>query len=431
MRRDGSQPLQRLHLRVWLVVLFGLMPNGVRGESWRAGTSKVDITPPVGVPLWGYAVRRDKPATGVRESLFARVVVLQAGKERLAVCALDLGRPPAREVVARIEKRIEEKLGKTHLFLSASHTHHGPILEVPDWPDAKKPYTADLETKLAEAIIAAGRDLQPVRLGCAACAVPFNRNRHSRKPEAPVDRELVVLRLDDAQGRPVAHLVNFAAHPTMLPARLLEFSPDYPGALAREVEKEGGLCLFLQGASGDLSPAALPQQEAEAFGAMVGRKVLETSRGLKTELVPAARLDTAAKTFRFESRVDLSNPLVRGLYAMAFFPKLIAHYEREYRDGIAPRLSVALLDRRIGLVGVSGEFFCDHARRLKERAGLEHLLFLGYCNGYHQYFPTIEAAAEGGYGADLRVAPVEVGAGERMMDQALIELYRLRGKFRN
>ena len=106
----------------------------------------------------------------------------------------------------------------------------------------------------------------------------------------------------------------------------------------------------------------------------------------------------------------------------------IDFYEREYREGIRPHLTTALLDGRIGFVGVSGEFFCGHALSLKKRARLEHLLFLGYCNDYQQYFPTIEAAAEGGYGADSQVAPVEIGAGERMMDRALIDLYELRGK---
>ena len=69
-----------------------------------------------------------------------------------------------------------------------------------------------------------------------------------------------------------------------------------------------------------------------------------------------------------------------------------------------------------------------HSLALKRRARLEHLVFLGYCNDYQQYFPTIEAAAEGGYGGDATVSPVEVGAGERVMDRALIELYRMSGK---
>ena len=36
--------------------------------------------------------------------------------------------------------------------------------------------------------------------------------------------------------------------------------------------------------------------------------------------------------------------------------------------------------------------------------------------------------AEGGYGADTIVSPIEIGGGERMMDQALLDLLKLQGK---
>jgi len=112
----------------------------------------------------------------------------------------------------------------------------------------------------------------------------------------------------------------------------------------------------------------------------------------------------------------------------AFFEDLVAAFEREYQGGVRPHLTTALLDDRIAFVGVSGEFFCGHALSLKRRARLEHVFFFGYCNDYHQYFPTIEGAAEGGYGADPGVSAAEVGAGERMIDRALMQLYAMRGK---
>jgi hypothetical protein len=81
-------------------------------------------------------------------------------------------------------------------------------------------------------------------------------------------------------------------------------------------------------------------------------------------------------------------------------------------------------------VGASGEFFSNHAIRLKQRSRLPHTLFFGYCNDYQQYFPTIEAAAEGGYGADSGVSPVELGAGELIMNRALFHLYDMQEKFK-
>jgi hypothetical protein len=355
------------------------------------------------------------------------------GSSRLAIVSLDLGRAPTRASVKAIRERSSETAGVECLFLVGSHTHHGPILELDNWPKEGKPYTRLLEDKIIAAITEAAKALRPARLGISTIEVDLNRNRHSKnKDHQPRDKNFTVVRIEDAKRQPIAHLVNFAAHPTMTDSRSREFSADYPGALARLVEKEaGGFCLFLQGAQGDLS-ANPPKGVAgpEQFGEELGRLVLAHSKKIRCETADVADIKVRERDFKFTSRVDLGNPLVRAAYSLAFFPEFVSFYEREYREGIRPHLTTALLDGRIGFVGVSGEFFCEHANHLRRRAGLESLLFFGCCNDYHQYFPTIDAAAAGGYGADATMSPVEIGAGERMMDQALIDLFQLRGKLR-
>jgi hypothetical protein len=149
---------------------------------------------------------------------------------------------------------------------------------------------------------------------------------------------------------------------------------------------------------------------------------------LTPQEVAQPSLQVKEDRFKFTSRTDLTVPLTRSLYEKAFFPELIPNYIDEYVDGIRPRLTVAVLNNEIALVGVSGEFFSNHAIRLKERARVKQLFFIGYCNGYHQYFPTIEAVSEGGYGADNQVAPAAVGAGEQIMNTALIWIYQMLGK---
>jgi hypothetical protein len=415
-----------------LLAVLGLL--GVRclaaAQGLEAGAARVEITPPLGGPMWGYAARHDAPSLGVHDPLLARALVLAAGKERVAVVSLDLGRAPPRRSTAAIRKEVREAAGVGHVFLVASHTHHGPVLELERWPDPKDPYLRRLEQKIAGAITEAARQLRPARLGIVSREVAWNRNRHSRRPGAPVDRELLVVRVEDRAGKPVAHLVNFAAHPTMRDAKLRTFSADYPGALAGLVEKETGApCLFLQGAAGDLSANPGKERTPEEFGRALGREVLKMAGSARCTLAEG-KLDVREHDFTFRKRIDLSNPLVRAGLGLAFFPELVNFYEREYREGVRPHLTVALLGGKVGLVGVSGEFFCGHALGLKRRARLEHLLFLGYCNDYQQYFPTIEAAAEGGYGTEPPVSPVELGAGERVMDRALLDLYQMRGKLR-
>jgi hypothetical protein len=225
--------------------------------------------------------------------------------------------------------------------------------------------------------------------------------------------------------------VNFAAHPTSIPSQTLKFSADYVGAMKSTIENDlGGVAIFMQGASGDISTDRGPHGDHTAYGQALGREAVKLASSLKSEEVAKPSLDVREERFRFESRTDLGNPLIRAAYSVAFFPELISNFVDEYSDGIRPRLTVALLNGDIALVGGSGEFFCQHALRLRERARVERLFFFGYCNGYHQYFPTIEAAAEGGYGADNQVAPVAVGAGEQLMNTSLIWLYQMQGKLR-
>jgi hypothetical protein len=417
-------------LRLLILCVFLLLGGPGRADELQAGAAKVDITPPVGFAMWGYGARHDLPSVGVLDPLHARALVLAAGKERIALVSLDLGRAPTRQSTAAIRANVKAATGIEHLFLVASHTHHGPVIELDTWPDPKNSYVRQLEEKLADVIIAAAKTLRPARLGIASKEIPFNRNRHSKRPDKPVDRELLVLRVEDHDGKPIAHAVNFAAHPTMEDTKVFKFSADYPGALAAVVEKETGApCLFLQGAAGDLSANAGEHRGPQKFGQAVGGEVSALAKTIRCTANEKATLQTAEEDFQFKNRIDLSNPLVKGTFVKAFFRDLVDFYEREYREGVRPHLTVALLDGRVGLVGVSGEFFCAHSLSLKRRARLEHLLFLGYCNDYQQYFPTIEAAAEGGYGAAPGVSTAEVGAGERMINRALIHLYRMRGVY--
>ncbi len=401
-----------------------------RADELRAGAAGADITPPVGYAMWGYGARHDTPSVGVLDPLYAKALVLMAGDERIALVGLDLGRAPTRQSTATIRERVKAAVGIEHLYLVGSHTHHGPVIELDNWPKGQRPYVRDLEDKLTKVIIDAAKSARPARLGVASKDVPLNRNRHSKRPDKPVDPELLVLRVEDKEGKPIAHAVNFAAHPTMHPAKLMEFSADYPGAMAKFVEEETGApCLFLQGAAGDLSANSPPGVRGpEEFGQALGKEVLGLISSIRCKQLNNPMLQVREDDFRFTHRLDLKNPLVRGALVFAFFEDLVAAFEREYRDGVRPRLTTALLDDRIGFVGVSGEFFSSHALNLKRRARLEHLFFLGYCNDYHQYFPTIEAAAEGGYGADPGVSAAEVGAGERIMDRALIQLYAMRSR---
>lgn len=410
-------------LRAVLIAAL-LLPWGtavLRAADFEAGAARTDITPPVGLPLWGFFDRKSNPSIGVRDPLQARALVLAVGADRIALVSLDLGRAPTRDVTSSMRKRLKAAVGIEHLFLVGSHTHCGPVLERDDIP-AGKPYVRELEDKLFDLVVAAAKALQPAKLGIGTKEIDLNINRHTKQPNPPSDRTLRLLRIEDANGKLIAQAINFPAHATILGSKEMRWSADWPGAMAALVEKETGApCLFLQGAAGDLTINRARGNTPERFGELVAKDALAVAREVRCETLAAPTLQMAEEDLTFASRRPRNPPV--GSAPSSF-------YEREYAGGVRPHLSVALLCGRIGFVGVSGEFFCNHALHLRERARLEHLFFLGYCNDHQMYFPTIEAVAEGGYGTEGYSAPAELGAGERIMDRALVHLYEMRGKLK-
>ena len=425
---------------VFLAALFflqGLLvaaPGGI-----RAGAAVADITPPPGLPLWGYGGRRDLPSQEARDKLEASVLVLEfnpagesagadAAERRLALVGIDMGRAPGRATMKKIRAAVLARAGVGNLFLVASHTHHGPCMEL-----EKRGPTAGYISKLVEKIAAAAatavKSLKPAKMAVASKEVPLNRNRHNRRKDAPVDRMLSVLKLVGVDDSPIATVVNFAAHPTTLPALMMRYSADYPGILKDKVEKAlGGTCVFLQGAAGDLSIRS-SGGGTEQYAARLAAEVVALSRSVKPVVPARPGFLIRSEELHFpKMRLNLDDKLTYLKYSLAFFKDLVDAYVEEYSEGVRPQLSVAVLNGEIALVGVSGEVFCGHALRLRREAGFKSLLFLGYCNGYHQYFPTREAVAQGGYGADPLVSPVAIGAGERIMERALFHLRKLRGK---
>lgn len=416
-------------------MLFLSLPSA-GAQTFRAGFAKQDITPAKPTPMWGYGARHAALSTGVRDPLYAKALVIDVGSEKLALVGLDLGRAPREDMLVRIRAAVRKSCGVGMSLIVGSHTHHGPVIELLDEPgkgrgafDDAVAYATELEQKIILAIQQAAADVRPARIGWGAKPVDLNRNRHSKIEPKPVDRELGVIRLDDLDGDPIAVIVNFAAHPTMLEASDLRFSADWPGQMMNAVEAElGAPCLFLQGALGDLSVRTTDDiRDIETYGRALAEHVIEVAHALETRIPDRPRLEMREEVFEFRSRMPMGNPLAQWLFGRSFFPELVAAtLDEDLRNNlIRPRLTVVLINRELALVGGSGEWFSQHSVRLKERARDVRTFVLSCCNGHHMYFPTIEATAEGGYGADPMVAWVSEGAGEHMMDRALIHLQTL------
>jgi hypothetical protein len=143
----------------------------------------------------------------------------------------------------------------------ASHNHSAPSLSrgstiggLPDIPAFER-YAALLGDQLAGAVYAAQTRLEPARVGSAVGNAPGlsgNRVQH----EKPVDDSVTTIRIDRANGDPLAAIVSFAVHPISVGGSSVLWDTDYIGPLRETVEAAipGVECIFLQGCAGDLAP---------------------------------------------------------------------------------------------------------------------------------------------------------------------------------
>ena len=87
-----------------------------------AGTAEMIITPPPGTPLLGPIQRSD----GVHDDLYARALVLNDHRQRIAILCLDLV-GMAFALADEIRGAIRERTGITVTLVNCSHNHSAPF----------------------------------------------------------------------------------------------------------------------------------------------------------------------------------------------------------------------------------------------------------------------------------------------------------------
>lgn len=437
--------MNRVITRSGFTVLIWLLLTGTsRAQTLQAGVARVDITPPPGLLLQGYP-HPDRLATGVRDPLYARVLVLGVGSSRLALVDLDLIAPFGPEYLSKLRAATQGDIQS--LLVVAIHTHSGPAL-IPSPSPPPGTWEASAVAKVAGAVHHAVTQLVPVRLGVGygICYIGHNRLRRNRdgtvtwfEPDwtgvstAPVDPTVTVLRIDDLTGSPLAILVNYACHPVIFGPDNRLYSADFPGVMTQVVEQtfdRKPLCFFLQGGDGDINPdyAVTPLEQGaaefrERTGTKLGRVAAEVAEQIHTSADKDASLQFAQDTMSFQPRWNAeqwraADPQASAAIAMTTQP--------EYKLIV----STLLLNKQIAFLSVPGEPFVGFQIEWRARCPVHDCFFLGYADGYYGYFPTLSAATWGGYGASLASTWIQVGAGERMLDHGLISVYEMVGRLK-
>ena len=438
---------------VGAATILAVAAQGICGAALRAGVARVEITPPAGEQMWGFEDRR-QPATGTLDPLYARVLVLEAGPEgasrRLALVTLDLGRSFGPGSLAHLREAAKRSSGISCLLVAASHTHSAPVIR-DEYRGAPPAWEQAALEKIGRAIAEAVGGLQPARLGVGTGAVYIGHNRlrvnpdgtvswfeinQTRIPTAPVDPTVTVLRIDRADGTPLAVLTNYACHPVVFGADNLRYSADFPGVMNRVVEQELGghvQSFFLQGAPGDINPyyAVTPLEQDAAgrrdwTGERLGLEAARVAKEIHTRSVDAPTIDFAESTLTVRLRWDIDK--FRAALLKFLGPDGMEIYGARIVPEIQLPVTTVLIDRDIAWMTMPGEPFVDFQMNWRDRCPVRHALLLGYTNGYNGYFPTIAAASRGGYGAASASTWAEPGAGERMVDNAVVKVYEMLGR---
>jgi len=414
-----------------LLSLGCLAPAAVAQDvPLQAGVARVEITPAALMPMYGYANRKCGPASGTHDPLFAKALVLRTGGTAVAIVTLDIGSV----VSERLHRQVAEKLNVPVLLLAASHTHSGPQF-LPSSGSSAAPegqaYLAELEGKIFETVKQASQTLFPARLswGRGELQLGYNRlllrddgraravfDNLDRVPYGPVDPEFQILRVEEASGGAVrAVVVHYACHAVVLGPANCKYSADWPGAMQAKVEAEmpGTQCMFVQGGAGDVNPLFMGRtgREEEDFalvkkmGELLAARVVKTARDIQPGAPNRHPLAHTSQVLRFRQRWEPEKTVEVGI-------------------------TTVLINRQIAIAAVPGEPLHKLQTLWKQQADVPVALFYGYTSSTESpwpgYLPDLRSAAYGGYGAD-NATRIEIGAGEKVVQQHLINLYRLLG----
>jgi len=449
-----------LLLQTWLTLLLGSGWHCAWAEL-KAGAARVEITPPVGHQLWGLASRAG-PATGVLDPLYARVLVLKSTESSLALVTLDLGRTFDAQQMADLRTRVKRELGIQHVVFCASHTHSGPtVLDKKYIQPGGNRWEPRALDSIAQAIGEANLKAVPCYIGAGKGTSSVGQNRQDpagglwtneiRYPNYPRDPVVQVLRVSDIGGKEIAVVVNYAAHPVVLDSdNSTEYSADFPGAMAHYIEENlpGAICLFVQGACGDINSRYLGQYpstergtghygvlvpQMRQLGRELGYEVLRVTNGIQLTRPQRAELLAEDEELTFKARWDIGK--LKALQAVPTYHQWLVEgrpigYPQEH---LTVFITSVLIDRHIALLTMPGEPYVEHQISFRDRLpGLDTIL-AGYANGYLGYIPTIRVAARDGvvYGGNAWPTILEVGAGERIVDRGIVNIYRMLGRLKD
>ena len=346
-----------------------------KGETYNDvnGNNKFD-------PVWIAGFHNRRPAQGVHDDLWARVMVLDDGATRVAITSIDAVGFIYDDAVD-IRKSAHEKNNCDYTIISSTHVHQAPDL-IGIWGESffksgvNTEYMRYVKHQTVAAIETAVKNLVPVKLRIGQDlegAIPYVVD--SRDPQEMDSGIRIIQAIEISSGETLGSLVSWSNHPETLWSKNLLISSDFPHYFRESVENGvhkgdrllakglGGITVFVNGAVGGLmttNPShPIPDpfdgemhkgatfEKAQAQGQQLGLLALKAIRSADVMEIEQAGIKIRAKT--------ISIPLDNWNFLLGFLLGVIDHGTTGWLD---VKTEVAAL--RIGpisIITIPGEIY--------------------------------------------------------------------------
>ncbi len=443
------------------------------GGEFKAGFSRVDITPPTGGSIPGYF--RKRIADGVLDPLVVECVAFSWKGETGLVFAVD-NIHVGEKLRLKANAVIERELGipAPRQFINSTHTHTGGETQVrthhtPEEAAKARAYAKQLVAGIVASAKAACADLAPSSLavGSTQCrGVSFIRrfrmkdgsartnpksgDKNIVEPLGEPDESLQLLRIKRT-GAPDIAIINFGTHPDTVGGTRI--SADWPAFVRSTFENGigGGVkCLMLNGAQGDVNhrdrnPAAgrkkLPKVKVREY---MGRRIAGAAMGIwdiceDVEAGPVKggidRMKVPVKMPSEDEKKWIAlfdagrkDEIPLGRMEILTLTKPYS-FARRFKNGpkfIEMPVSALSVGKSIAFAGFPGEPFVKIALDVKAASPFRMTMAACLVNGSRGYLPSTDAFAQGGY--EVLSSRFDKSVGDRLVETQLKQLNRLYGE---
>ena len=434
----------------------------------RAGAAIADITPPLGELVVGGFV--PFPANEIHDPLHARCLVLDDGKNRIAIVICDnlgITRSVFDETRALISR--ESQIPSEQILMASTHTHSATRAHEPK-------YRPKVVAGIAAAVNTAIQHLVPAKIGWGGVDVPsevFNRRWHVSQPDiarnpfggvdtvrmnppransaliepaGPIDPEVSFLSVQTTEGRPLALLANYSLH-YVGGVNKGDVSADYFAIFSRQIRKLLGgesvtppfVGMMSNGTSGDINNINFRDGNARRYDRY--EKMTEVANKV------AGRVGEAHSKLQFSNSVRVGS-LTRELKlnmrkpdpkTKAWFREVMAkpedaekfhRYERTYAARVQKledgpnEITIPLQVVRIGDLAIAAipfETFAEIGLKIKDKSPFADTFIIELANDSRGYLPTPRQHKLGGYETWMGTNRVQLDASD-LITKTILEM---------